>query len=185
MALIACLGWGSLVWDPRELPIQRTWFDDGPFAKIEFARQSKNDRITLVLEANARPVRTLWAVMDFTELKGAKEALRDREDCNPADIGAWSKGKKTPHLVLNLPQWAKAHGVESVIWTALPPKFKGTDRRTPSAEEVITHLTALSGAIRDTAERYIRFAPRQIDTKYRRRIESVLHWTPIDFTGAK
>ena len=37
---IACLGWGSVIWDPRALPIQREWFKDGPFAPVEFTRQS-------------------------------------------------------------------------------------------------------------------------------------------------
>src|SRR5690348_5301348 len=52
---IACLGWGSLVWDPRALPIQREWFKDGPFAPIEFTRKSTDGRITLVIDPSAHP----------------------------------------------------------------------------------------------------------------------------------
>ena len=181
MPRIACLGWGSLVWDPRELPIQREWFFDGPFVRVEFVRRSDNGRITLVLEASAPPVRSLWAVMDHTvaDITEAREALRNREGerVSIEHIGHWSKGGNSPELIFDLSEWATSHGVEGVVWTALPSKFPNVEKQTPTIEQVLEHLGAMTGTARDTAERYIRCAPRQIDTPYRRRIEAALQWT--------
>lgn len=178
MTVIACLGWGSLIWDPRELPIQRHWFEDGPFIHVEFARKSQDGRITLVLEPNAIPVRSLWAVMDTADIATAREALRKREKCNLNDIGIWTTGESSPNLVLGLPDWANARGIDGVVWTALPPKFG--EQTTPTEDDVINYLSRLAGAVRDTAERYVRYTPKQIDTAYRRRIEAALQWTPTD-----
>lgn len=180
MTTIACLGWGSLVWDPRELPIQRHWFDDGPFIHVEFARQSQDGRITLVLTQTESPVRSLWAVMDATELASAKMALREREGIlqknEECHIGAWSSGQPSPALIPKLAEWAEAQGAQHVVWTNLPPKFNGYDTA-PTVEQVVHYLSELNGAKRDNAERYIRLAPKQIDTAYRRRIEATLQWT--------
>jgi hypothetical protein len=183
MALIVCLGWGSLVWDPRELPVQPDWFMDGPFVKVEFLRQSRDGRMTLILDSSASIVRSLWAIMDTPGLSEAKESLRKREDIPESNatkhIRAWSKGETAPVLVLDLPRWAESRGIDSVVWTRLPPKFNNENRRAPTVDEVVSHLSSLTGETRDNAERYIRFAPRQIDTPYRRRIEATLQWTPL------
>ena len=179
MTNIACLGWGSLIWDPRNLPIRRYWFDDGPLIPIEFARQSKDDRITLVIAPGARPVRSLWALMDSDSLDEAREQLQLREGTeNPDYIGNWSRKQESPRDIPKLSEWAAARNIHSVIWTALPPGLKGDDNEHPGVEDVLRHLRALSGTARDNAERYIRRAPRQIDTDYRRRIEAELEWSP-------
>ena len=177
---IACLGWGSLIWDPRELPVQRHWFKDGPLIRLEFARQSQNQRITLVIECSARPVRSLWTLMDSETLENAHEALRLREGKVKSDhIGKWSVGTRAPDSIPELDKWASTKQLDHVIWTALPPRI-GKEERTPTAEEVISHLQKLTGTERDDAEQYIRRAPLQIDTAYRRHIEEVLHWFPAD-----
>ena len=185
MTTIACLGWGSLIWDPRELPIQRTWFEDGPFIPVEFVRKSMDGRITLVLEPTATPVRSLWAVMDATEVGAARTALSKRENIKKEneqrDIGSWSSGQSSPDLLHGLPEWAESRGVHHVVWTALLPTFSIVEQ-TSIQEQVVKYLSGLTGAKRDNAERYIRFAPKQIDTAYRRHIEAALQWTARDAT---
>ncbi len=176
---IACLGWGSLIWDTRELPIQGQWFQDGPLAPVEFRRKSGDGRITLVLDPEAAPVRLLWAHMQSTDLKGAKRALANREGLTAKDwekhIGAWHAGEPTPSTILDLSDWAKARGLEAVIWTALEPKLDNVS--SPSVEQIINYLRSLTGPKRDLAESYIRCTPRQIDTAYRHQIEAALGWS--------
>ena len=179
MTNIACLGWGSLIWNPKGLPIRRYWFDDGPLIPLEFARQSKDGRITLVIWPDARPVRSLWTLMDSDSLDEVKKQLQRREGSPKLKyIGNWSRGGPSPTEIPELSEWALARNVDSVVWTALPPKFEDDDNRQPSVEDVLRYLRALSGTARDAAEKYIRRAPRQIDTAYRRRIEAELHWLP-------
>ncbi len=45
---IAILGWGSLIWSPRDLSMTGQW-QPGPSPPIEFARKSADGRLTLVL----------------------------------------------------------------------------------------------------------------------------------------
>jgi hypothetical protein len=70
-------------------------------------------------------------------------------------------------------------GLDAVVWTALPPKFKGKDDVVPSVVDVVQHLSDLPAEKRRNAEAYVRRTPLQIDTAYRRQIEFKLGWTPI------
>lgn len=147
---------------------------------VEFARQSSDGRITLVIVPTAAPVRVLWAVMVPKELQLAKEALREREGITgnnwTSRIGSWQHGEAAPDPIPALPDWARAHGLDAVVWTALGPRFNGQET-VPTADQIVQYLRTLTGAARDNAERYVRCAPRQIDTMYRRRIEADLGWS--------
>ncbi len=71
--MIACLGWGSLIWGTGTLPVG-DWQCDGPSVRVEFLRQSRNRRLTLVLHASAEPVSSLWAHMTVDSLDNATKA---------------------------------------------------------------------------------------------------------------
>lgn len=177
---IACLGWGSLIWDPKELPVRKPWFKDGPLLPIEFARQSQGHRITLVIEKKSEYVRSLWALMSVNDLKLAKMELKNREGIKEGDVGFWTQSSSSTHnFVETIRNWAIQKELDAVIWTALPPKFEDQIGKVPLVEDVISFLCKLEHGERGYAEEYIRNAPLQIDTNYRRRIEKEFHWTPL------
>jgi hypothetical protein len=180
--VIVCLGWGSLIWSQKTLPVTGAWQPDGPDLQVELARESRDKPITLVICDGVPAVRTLWAVLDVETLEAAKQVLATREGVKLANIkysiGWWSPTAASEHPgAAAIGQWAAGRDIRGVVWTALKPKM-GEEYRTPTQEEVVQHLSGLQGTERDVAEEYIRLAPRQIMTPYRTAIEDALGWRP-------
>jgi hypothetical protein len=85
---IAILAWGSLVWDPRELPVSGKAQKKGPTLPIEFSRVSKDKRLTLVIdEKNGAPVESLFFESADNDLDQAIAHLKDREETKTDNIG--------------------------------------------------------------------------------------------------
>ncbi|WP_434577992.1 hypothetical protein J3P95_07645 [Pseudomonas sp. Z5-35] len=174
--VIACLGWGSLIWKPDTLPLASEWFMDGPVLPIEFARVSDNGDLTTAICANAPGCKVLWAVLDLDNLDDAREALRIREGV-PQDredgIGSFVVGATAEGVIA---EWAIHRQLDAVIWTGLPPRLRGIEGLVPAAEDAIAYLAGLSGETREHARDYIGKVPSQIDTPYRREILARLGW---------
>src|SRR5690348_6923778 len=119
--MIVCLGWGSLIWDPRDLPLvdprPELWQADGPELPIEFARVSGGGRLTLVIDEHAPAIRVLWSEMSVTSLEGAVAALRKREGTKTSWIGRWSNGVGID-CIDAIDEWARSRKFEGVVWSA-------------------------------------------------------------------
>lgn len=181
---IACIGWGSLVWDPRTLPHIGDWSHDGPMLPVEFARESAGGKITLVICNDAARIPTLWTLLDVPDVMTARRQLgmREYESATQTwietNIGFWdrSTGSAYGMETQSIANWADQHDLEGVVWTNLGYGFKDKARKgvMPSGEEIIAHLRDLEGKERMAAEEYICRAPKQIDTAYRRLIATTL-----------
>lgn len=177
--MIACLGWGSLVWDPRSLHMSSEWRADGPAVHVDYFRQSSDGRLTLVLNRSAFVSPSLWCLLATSDLTEASKALACREGLpSTKRIGTWSIGDSAPGTIQNLDIWAASKSLNHVVWTDLPPKFN--NRPTPpTAEEAVAYLRNLSNEASMRAEEYVRRTPAQIQTALRRVFEQELHWTAV------
>lgn len=184
---IACIGWGSLIHNPGTLPCRGAWKFDGPMLPIEFARESASQAITLVISPASPRVRTCWTVLDIPDVDSARQALGLRE--YPAAKAKWIQdyigfSDATAKLSFGLEadtitSWLESRGLSGAVWTNLPCKFNQQNGVMPTAEQVVTYLESLKGPAREAAEVYVRSAPAQIDTPYRRLIADKLGWTAL------
>lgn len=181
MERIACIGWGSLIWNPGNLLIQREWFKDGPFLPVEYVRQSDNGRLTLVISEKSKPVRTLWALMATNDIEVAKESLAIREgnkDKVKSIINSVTLIEETDDFVkIKIQKWIKDLDLDAAIWTNLSSRFDKKVNTEPTIKEAIEYLNLLDINKRVLAEEYIRRTPKQIDTEYRRKFEAEFGWT--------
>lgn len=93
--------------------------------------------------------------------------------------GARDRRGAAPSPVVDLEKWAQAHSIDAVIWTGLPPRRNGRNGEAPTIDEALEYLKKPPDDKRKEAENYIRYAPPQIDTPYRRKIEAALQWTAL------
>jgi len=179
---IVYLGWGSLIWDPRNLKIKSEWYYDGPFLPVEFARASKNGRLTLVLYQYAEKLPVLWTYSHYNEISQAIENLIIREKTSKSSIGFLSinENKKNcnavPSVSENIRNWAIEKEIDSVIWTDLSSNFEEKTKKPFNTNNVIKYLQELPDNKKQIAREYIKKAPLQIMTPLRKEIEKTLGW---------
>lgn len=180
---IAILGWGSLISDPRGLPITDGWHHGGPVLPIEFSRISQHGQrarcLTLVIdEAHGSEVPTQYALSTRTELTQAVSDLQEREGTpNPDNIGfcevAGSRFvakalRRHPTACQVIRAWAVEARFDAVIWTALPPRFRDAIGVPFTPAAALHYLNTLPAATRELALQYIHTAPEQTMTAFRR-----------------
>lgn len=187
---IAILGWGSLIWQPKELAYNKTfgWQKDGPILPIEFARISKDGRLTLVITENGTKVPVLFTLSNYHNLEEAVLNLAVREGSGRNSIGSYDKNKDTFSSKFlfkeEIKNWIKNTDFDAVIWTNLGENWnikndKGDIIRQIEPERRIEYLKELKGNTSAIAEEYIRRTPIEINTDFRKEIEATLNWTPI------
>lgn len=178
---IVILGWGSLIWDPRDLPHQEPWLDDGPKLPLEFSRISKDRRLTLVIDAvNGELCNTLYSYSPQILLADAARDLTRREGTNPKYIGYYDHRTQVSSIKEfgdqfdikdTLSSWCDRKAVDGVVWTALPSNFDGRFHMAFSMEHAMTYLRSLAKNDLNKALEYFYKAPEQIDTPLRRRVK--------------
>jgi hypothetical protein len=180
---IAILAWGSLVWDPRGLPITGEWNTDGPQLPIELARVSRDGRLTFVIHAGVPPVTTYWVRLTAMTVAEAREQLRQREGTVDRFIGSVpprTRAEPTNEITQTIDHWRKRRGLDGVIWTQLPANFEDAAGygQALTAENAVKYLLSLPPEERRLAETYIRKAPVQTQTPLRQIIAQRLGWHP-------
>ena len=187
---IAIIGWGSIVTEPRELPIEGGWQADGPKLWIEFSRIAKSGVsagcLTAVIDERCTAeVTTMYVLSQRAGLKAAIADLQAREETLAEYIGNCEvgPGRVSTYALSHHPKscdriraWAKAKGFDAVVWTALARRFKDVLGIPFSPAAAMDYLNNLPAPTKEAALAYIHNAPEQTMTPFRR---SLLGSQPI------
>lgn len=174
---IAILGWGSLIWNPRALPLKSNWLKAGPSLPIEFSRISSNSGLSLVIDpTNGRIVPTRYALSAQADLGDAICDLRAREGTTARYIGfvdlKHGRHRSTiyPNAAGVICDWATDNGLDAVVWTDLPSNFEKRLGVPFSLENAQKYLKGLAKNVARRAREYILNAPAEVDTPLRREL---------------
>jgi hypothetical protein len=182
---IAILGWGSLIWDKRELKLKiDEWYYDGPILPIEFARISEDGRLTLVIKQGVSYIKVFYSISNYDNIDEAIKNLSEREKCKEDKIGYFVKENEllSPinfQFLECIQSWINLFdNIDAVIWTNLSIKFKDKVNLKYSSENVVEYLRNLPDDKQKEARRYIIKTPIEIKTEMRSIIEKELKWLP-------
>jgi hypothetical protein len=180
---IAILGWGSLIWDPRDLQLATAFEPTGPSLPIEFCRISKNLRLTLIIDETFGTLCQTYAATcacntldDAVENLARREGMSGTADVGYADLTSQERGRaatrRHPHAVESIDDWALHAGYDAAIWTALDSHFEDRTSEPFSVNAAMRFLENLEqhdGQAFARALDYIRRAPGATQTPVRER----------------
>lgn len=185
---IAIIGWGSLIWDPRELPTQGVWHEGGPGLPIQFSRVSKDRRLTLVIDhEHGSVLKTRYILSARNKLDDAIEDLRIREGTTRKNIAfvdltenrdSGNLKSNSRHACEIVRAWLVNTRFQAAIWTGLPPNFKQHTGKSFTIENALAYLDSLPDREKQNAVRYIRKAPREAGLLLQGAIKAK-HWTNL------
>lgn len=182
---IAIIAWGSLIWDPRTLKIKDRFKPTGPHLPLEFARISKDGRLTLAISKKyGTGCRTYVATSQFTNMEQAVENLWERESGPRNFTPGWFKqnnhkftetvswyvrGQKHPNELQYriMKEWIQGTDYDAVIWTSLKVKFYEKTKKLFTPQEAVKYLKKLDPEARARAIEYIENAPPEMRTYVR------------------
>lgn len=180
---IAIIGWGSLIWCPGNLRIRTRWRCDGPILPVEFARISRDGRLTLVIHDGAEPQQTYWALSAFDDLEVAKRNLKEREKANGKHIhyltlDGKSASAVTPVVRQRIHDWLVGQkDVDAAVWTGLPTNWQDKrDQKVFTVDDALEYVGALESErdrlsdLCDRIHEYVCNTPPQIQTLVRNRL---------------
>lgn len=177
---IAILAWGSLIWSPRNLSFVGKWQRGGPILPIEFSRIAVNRRLTLIIDEEVGvDVCTRHALSGHSILEDAIANLQEREGTpNRRDIGFFDARTgdiseravcEHPKSCTRIREWIEDRSYDAVIWTALPRTFETETGATYTVEAAMRFFESLPAHEKTVADEYIRNAPEEVQTPFRRR----------------
>ena len=150
---IAVICWGSIFWDKGSLKTIGNWKNDGPELPLEFCRISSHgkskERLTLVLNESSKTCVTYWDLMAATDLKTARNNLRDREGTVTDDIHTFTRNQNPlSSIAKQIEIWLVKHpDVDAVVWTGLTSNWPELRRNKFSNEDFIQYLDSKKNSI--------------------------------------
>lgn len=194
---IGIIGWGSLLWKPGVLKIKEDIWHEGPYLPIEFARVSKDGRLTLVIdEGNYRNTeikksQTWVAESQSSSIEDARlnlqsrEGLPEREDKREdkredrEDIGRVGiTSKNVCGISILIKEWLdgpeNTKKFTDLLWTNLKPKPPKNYEKWEYADRC-SYLRDKQKSNKEI-ELYIRKAPPTVRTPIRVFAEKEFGW---------
>lgn len=178
MSNIAIIGFGSLIWDLESLAtsVRGGWkMYAGPLVPIEFSLVSKKRLGALALvidEDHGTPCPTCVIESTHTDLQAAIHELARRERTAEDTIGFFdrSNGERRAvgiHTAGLFENWIESTTYDAVIWTDGESNFLRTTGSVFSLPAAREYLLSLDVPARREAQRYLRNAPKRVDTPLR------------------
>jgi hypothetical protein len=166
---IAVICWGSLFWDKGSLKTLGEWKNDGPELALEFCRISSfgksKERIIPVLNESSQKSTTYWDIMAATDLKTARNNLRDREGAVTDDIEVFTRNQNPlSSAAVQIDKWLKDHPeIDAVVWTGLQSNWSKYRHTKFTSEDLLVYLDSKKNSIAKIKESFDK-APPQIST---------------------